>query len=171
MTQEQFLVDINTWSTHRPLLWMALEDTKGSVCEFGSGEGSTQYLRQYCQDAIREFFSFDNNKDWCEKTGSTYVEDWDEPELYKSHSVVLIDHAPGSHRHEAISIFANRAEIIVIHDSEPTGGGDYQLDKIWPLFRFRVHVKCEGAWATAVSNMVNIHSWYGREPGGYLISL
>jgi len=47
MTKEDFLIDVQTWNDHLPLLWLALEATKDSelpVIEFGSGMGSTPYI-------------------------------------------------------------------------------------------------------------------------------
>ena len=140
------------------------------VGEFGSGFGSSPYLKKYCHDAKRNFFSYDNNTDWCEKTGSKYVQ-WDDPELYREYSVCLIDHAPGELRHEAIAILKDKVEILVVHDSEPVGSGNYQLNKIWHLFKYIVHCKSEGAWATALSNTIDVTKWSGQELAGFKIEI
>jgi hypothetical protein len=43
-----FLKDIGgNWDNHRPLLLLGLALTDGLVIEFGSGEGSTNRLRNY----------------------------------------------------------------------------------------------------------------------------
>lgn len=158
MTKEDFLKDVGSWSNHRHLLWDALEATSRSmfpVAEFGAGEGSTPYLRQYCQEKGREFFSYESNEEWAEKCGSAFIEDWNKADIWRYYSVVLIDHAPGEHRHEAIAILKDMAGIIVIHDTEPAATG-YMLDKIWGLFKYRVDFQSDGAWASAVSNSIDL---------------
>lgn len=158
MTKEQFLAEVSPYNDHLPLLWLALQQTDGSVGEFGSGHGSTPFLKQYCLDAGREFFTYDNNQEWCDKTGSKYTE-WDNPEIYRDYSVCLIDHAPGEHRHKALAILKDKVQILVVHDSEPNGSGNYMLNKIWPLFKYKINLKSEGAWATALSNHIDVTKW------------
>lgn len=170
MIQSNFLSNVTPYNDHLPLLWLALEATTGIVGEFGSGHGSTPYLRQYCVDASREFFTYDNNKDWCIQTGSMLV-DWDEPEIYRDYSVCLIDHAPGEHRHEALAILKDKVQILVVHDSEPAARSGYQLHKIWYLFKYIVHCKSEGAWATALSNHIDVTKWSGQELAGFKIEV
>ena len=157
MTKEEFLKDINAGCNHRHLLWEALEKTTGKVVEIGSGWGSTPFLKQYCEDNKRDFFSFDNDTSWCEKTGSTYIANWDDLEL-KDVDVLLIDHSPGERRYIDIEKFANIAKVIVIHDSEPEATG-YMLDKIWHLFPYRIDSKFDNAWATLVSNHFKKEVW------------
>jgi hypothetical protein len=170
MTKEQFLSNVSSWNDHLPLLWLALQETKGSVAEFGSGDGSTPYLREYCKDTEREFFTYDNSPEWCHTTGSTFV-NWSDASLYREYDVCLIDHAPGELRHEAIAILKDKVKIIVIHDSEPIGCGNYKLHKIWHLFKYIVHLKSEGAWATAVSNHIDVTKWAGQELAGFKIDV
>lgn len=166
MKREDFLHGIGSWDDHRLLLWEALELTKESklpVAEFGAGDGSTPYLRKYCEDNNREFFSYENNKEWAEKCGSVFIKDWEDPQVYKNYSVLLVDCAPGEIRHELIAIFKDRCEIIVIHDTEIEASG-YMLYKIWPLFSSRVdciNPMGKGAEASAVSNKIDLTSWVG----------
>jgi len=147
-----FLKDVSNWCNHRPLLFAALEMTSGPVIEFGSGDGSTKYLSAYCREYVRYFSTYDGNKEWADKTGSTYVEDWNDPVLYEPCSIAFIDHAPGEHRHIAIARFSQLADIVVIHDSEPAATG-YMLDRIWHHFKARIDWESNGAWASMVSNV------------------
>lgn len=168
MTQEQFLSSVSSWNDHLPLLWLALQETTGPVAEFGSGDGSTPYLRQYCEESNREFSSYDNNPEWCHKTGSTFCH-WSDASLYRDYDVCLIDHAPGELRHEALAILKDKVKILIVHDSEPVGSGNYKLDKIWHLFKYKVNLKSEGAWATALSNHIDVTKWGGQELVGFKI--
>jgi hypothetical protein len=154
---------ITNWNNHRPLLWFALQATHaGLVLELGAGEGSTPLLREYCSKAGRGLFTYDSNGDWARKFGVEHVLDWDLHGLWNTHySVALVDHAPGEHRYVAMQLLATTTDIIVIHDSEPDHKG-YMLDKIWGLFKYKVNLRrldCEGAWATAVSNVCSFKNW------------
>ncbi len=144
---------------HRVLLWKALEATKGDVVEFGAGWGSTEYLRDYCKIKERDFTSFDNGLEWAKLHNSTYVKDWNS--IHAWGSVLLLDHAPGERRGEDMFRFKNEFEIIVVHDSEPIGAGNYGYEKYWGEFKYRADVKTIGAWATAVSNTIDITVWDG----------
>lgn len=162
MTKEKFLDNMGTWDNHRALLWQALELTKDSklpVIEYGAGDGSTPYLRQYCLDANREFISYESNKEWAEKCGSVFIEDWMTADIYKDYSVVLVDCAPGEVRHEIMAVLKDKAEIIVVHDSEDAATG-YMMYKVWPLFVYRKNYNKNGGGAESsmVSNKINVNA-------------
>lgn len=166
MTREEFLEGISDWSNHRYLLWPALEMTKDSphpVLEMGCGHGSTPFLQKYCDDEARVLRSMDNNKSWADEFGAEYISsDWNyKTWFYKQrYSVVLIDHAPGEKRREALELFAfspAHFEIIVIHDSEPKGwnASDYRVREIFDKFKYVKDLQPQenmGAWATWLSN-------------------
>lgn len=164
MTKEEFLNDFQNWDNHRPLLWEALELTKGDIIEMGMGQGSTPYLSQYAKDSNRNLYSYDNNLEWYQKfTGLTsnnhtltYTIDWDlVSKKHPNPDVVFIDHAPGERRYIDVGLFADKAKIIVIHDTEPAATG-YMMNKIWHLFKYRKDFKSEGAWASMVSNYIKL---------------
>lgn len=169
MTKEKFLENIDPWSSHRPLLWQALEATKESVypiLEMGCGFGSTPYLREYALYSLRKLRSIDNNKEWADRFNAEYTKDWDYMQwFYKQmYSTVLIDHAPGEHRKVALDLFASHqihSEIIVIHDSEEKGwnASDYQVRPIFKRFRYVKDdvPKEKGApWSTALSHTIDV---------------
>ena len=162
MTKEEFLKDMANWSNHRHLLWEALELTKDDpnpVIEMGMGNGSTPYLAQYCTDTGRQFISYENHLEWFNKCqqfnpNSYHVTDWDVvSELHRTPSVLFVDHAPGERRHVDIKIFANRAKIIVIHDTEPSATG-YMVRPLIPMFKYWKDFESEGAWASMASNFI-----------------
>lgn len=164
MTKEEFLKDVQNWDNHRHLLWDALNATTGDVVEMGMGQGSTPFLHQYCKDSGRKLFSYDSSLEWANKFAHyssdshiiAQVSDWDiVSETHPSPAVVLIDHAPGERRYIDVQRFANTAKVLVIHDSEPAATG-YMMDKIWGLFKHRRDHTSPGAWATAVSNFIDV---------------
>lgn len=157
MNKESFLEGVEEWSNHRYLLWRALELTSNSnlpVCEWGCGDGSTKFLRSYCNINNREFISYENVKEWADKCESTLVDNWDSESLYKEYSVVLLDHA--GNRNEAAAILKDKADIIVVHDSEFKSNGDYGYKKCWWLFKYKLHLEIGKTGATMLSNRINI---------------
>lgn len=168
MTKEEFLKDIDTWCNHRALLWEALDLTKDNphgVAEFGAGHGSTPFLRQYCKEANRTFVTYENDKEWADKCGSTFINNFITADIYTRYSVVLVDFAPGEQRHEAVAILKDLADIIVIHDSEVGGSGNYMYDKIYPLFKYRkdFNITEGGAGATMLSNSIQLVENYAND--------
>jgi hypothetical protein len=168
MTKEQFCKDMTNDNNHRLLLWSALKATKGNVVEFGSGWGSTQYLRKYCKDSKRTFLTFDYTEDWAKLHQSTFVNDW--AIINPTGGVILIDHSPGEQRYKCIQRLKDNFDIFVLHDSEPVGAGDYKYQSIYPLFKYRADVKTDGAWATALSNTIDVTQFKGETYNEFTIS-
>lgn len=175
MIKQEFLTGIDNQCNHRVLLWEALHliapepGMTGRVVEFGSGHGSTPFLKKICAQTQREFLSYENNKEWAALTGSTLIDNWAALPLFYC-DVLFLDHAPGEQRQFDLVKFRDHAKIIVIHDSEPTGGGNYQVRQHFPKFKYKCEVKTEGAWATMLSQTVDFSSILGTESGVYLIS-
>jgi len=171
----EFLKSVTgNWNNHLPLLLLALRLTDNAfertdVVELGSGLGSTKYLRDYCGERSRYFNSYDNNKEWAEKCGAQYVDDWDGAPIWQSCGLLFVDHAPGEHRKVAIERMKDKAEIIVIHDTEEGGQGDYRFDTIWHLFKYRLNYNKTGggAGATAVSNTIDLNRFRGLSLGQF----
>lgn len=159
MTKEEFCKDIAGWDNHRRLLWPALEATKHlglPVVEYGSGNGSTPYLRQYCKDNGLEFKTYDSHIEWAAQMDSIHIEDFRTADIYHPCCVALVDNAPGEMRHEEIAILKDIAQIIVVHDSETAATG-YMLDRIWGLFKWRKDVMDGNTGASAISNFVDLN--------------
>jgi hypothetical protein len=172
--------------SYYPLLYKALEATKGEIIEMGMGFGSSPILHEYILKYKRELFSYESNLEWFNKftdmrTGwhsVGIVEDWNVvSKLHEFSSVVFIDHAPGERRKEDLMLFKPKAEIIVIHDTQPTGAGDYRIRPLFKNFKYCVEVMSKapdphtaGAWATAVSDKIDITKWVGEKFDDYMIS-
>lgn len=165
-TTTDFLNIQSSWGSHRKLLHMALESTcyeVDPVIELGCGYESTPYLREYCQEYGRNFFSYENKVEWAVKFGSTYVENWDKSNLWDTpYSVCLLDLAPGNYR--KIALMKITATIIIIHDSEPIGWNpsDYKVRPLFDTFKYRIDDEAEvkgEPWTTAVSNYIDVSKW------------
>lgn len=171
--KHNFLTTTGNWDNHRPLLLLALSLTTGKVTECGAGEGSTPLLRAYCRANNRQFDTYDNNLEWAEKMGAGHVWDWDAParwaDIWAPCSLLFVDHAPGEHRKVAIERMMDRADIIVVHDTEQGGAGDYGFEPVFAKFKYRLNYNKTGggAGATAVSNKIDLNQFRGLSLGKY----
>lgn len=167
--EHNFLTTTGNWDNHRPLLLLALSLTEGRVMEYGAGDGSTPYLREYCKTPKRHFYTLDSNQEWAERMGSVYIPNWHATDEWFSCGVAFVDLAPGEDRVYAIEKLENKADIIVIHDTEEGGAGDYKFEKIWHLFKYRLNYNKSGggAGATAVSNKIDLNQFRGLNLGAY----
>lgn len=153
------------WCSHLALLYLSLCLTKGPVLELGSGEYSTKKLRLYCLDHNRQFNTYDGNWEWAQKTGSEYVADWDWHDLWTKHyGIAFVDHAPAPIRWRSIKLLFDKADVIVVHDSQ--GDPEYLLDRVFYLFVHRLDDKSSIPWTSALSNSVDLNAFNGERVCG-----
>jgi len=147
----------NDWDSHKPALWFALKNTSEDVVELGSGFGSTPLLKKYCDDNNREFITYETNKEWAESTGSIFVKDYFRT-LGKL-DVVFVDAAPGEIRKDLINHYRD-ANVIVVHDSEPSANYVYGMKDILGTFKYRIDFQPHSyPHTTIVSDKINIEEW------------
>src|SRR6185312_6075429 len=183
-----FLEDVHGWNNHRPLLYLALElSGNGDILELGCGEGSTNHLHAYGYEIGRNLISYDYNQDWLDKflhlqevvkaptheffTTKIPQRLTNAIEMFTKEnkvSVCLVDHSPGERRWEDVRDIANRVDFVVIHDSELAATG-YLLDRIWPLYKYRINLNSEGACAALVSNTFDVGVFDGMHLGRFLL--
>lgn len=162
-----------------PLLYLALEETKGDIIEMGCGHGSTPKLGKYAKAKKRLLFSYENNSLWFLKfndLNSTFhkvnlLYDWDiVNNNHREVDVVFIDHAPGDRRAIDIANFFSKSAILVCHDTEKAQDDGYKMRKEFKKFKYAVEIKTNGAEAAAVSNTIDLTKWIGQTFGKYTIS-
>lgn len=117
------------FATHQKFLEFYIKKTSGDILEFGSGFGSTQFIRDLLKNTKRKLITYENNKTWFEDMivkippnenhQYVYVKDWDDvinsiPKF--NWSIVFIDQTPWSARVTTMEHFKNYAEYIIIHD-------------------------------------------------------
>lgn len=183
MTKDNFTLNLSHWNSYLPLLWMALENTSGDVIELGMGDGSTEKLHSYCQLKQRNLYSYESSLDWYKKFDEFIVnnENWaihemvyvgnnwdalheDQQRISKINpdrkiGVLFSDEAPGEMRKYNVSMFCNTAQVIVVHDSEPSNDHGYKFSLVAPLFKYRKDFEYPGANATAFSNFIDVSKW------------
>ena len=172
MKKDDFLKNIQNQNNHRLLLWLAMEMTNepgGKVVEFGSGHGSSPYIREYCEANGREFESYDNHPQWAKDTGATLIDNWDSVDASGA-DVLLIDHAPGERRKIDLPKYKDKVAIIICHDTEPAADHGYQMRQHFNKFKYIAEIKGiknQGAWATVMSNFLDVRKMIGEKYGNY----
>jgi hypothetical protein len=163
-----------------PLLKEALDATKGTVIECGTGHGSTPMLHEYCLENSRMLYSFETDTNWLKKfehfNDGTHklwlIDNW--RDVYTNHStadVIFVDHAPGEDRKIMIKDYLDTKGIIVVHDTE-LGQADlgYKVRATFKNFKYVVEVRTPGVWANALSNHIDITKWVGTKYGEFEIT-
>lgn len=170
MTKHNFISDLSYWNSYLPILWEALEHTKGDVIELGMGTGSTSKLHYYCESNSRKLYSYETDIEYY-RTFEKLRNDNHAIECVYNNWQVMIerhrgpvgvlfsDEAPGEMRKYNISMFCNTAQIVVVHDSEQTNDHGYKLSLVAPLFKYRKDFDYPGASATAFSNFIDVSKW------------
>jgi len=175
MTREEFCHGIENWDNYKPLLWEGLQLSQGDIIEMGVGKGSTQLLHDYAIEKRRMLYSFDSNPLWIEKFMmlesefhfldhcqihcNGYAEsNWDYPHNLVTSDIglVFIDHAPGERRKIDIALFANKAQIIVAHDTEPSADYGYGMRAAIVKFKYWRDFETLGAWTSIMSNFIDV---------------
>lgn len=180
MTRTQFLINMDNASSHRLLMWYALQATKFQVLELGVGGGSTLLLREYAADNDRILESYESDleqfKSYPAYHPNTRIHfnngDWKHSPIDQKWSVALLDHSPNRRRRADLTRLANQAEIIVVHDTEPHNNS-YGFDNSWGEFKYKIdsyHWTQKDAWTTAVSNVHDITGWNKFSSGDYVIA-
>lgn len=157
--------------SHSPLLTRVFDISEGDVLEVGTGYFSTLLLHWLAHIYKRNVYSYENDPQWYKralKAGSLLhkvykVSSWDElPATFspsgKRWGIVFIDHSPVERRVIEIERFADKADYIVIHDTEPEQDPRYQYSKIWSKFKYIYHGNKVSPWTSVVSNFKNLNN-------------
>jgi hypothetical protein len=158
--------DKSALATHVPLLVRVFDVSEGDVLEIGTGWFSTLILHWLAHIKKRKVYSYESKEHWYQRAlryKSPYheiikVKDWDELPVDRHWGLVFIDHAPEARRHVEVQRFADHADYIVMHDTQPENDGKYQFGKIWHLFKYRYDWKGAKPWTSVVSNFKDLSS-------------
>lgn len=132
--------------THIPLLVRVFDISEGDVLEIGTGHFSTLILHWLATVYKRHVYSYENGVYWhsrAMKYESEYhhivlCENWNSADFDQKYwGMVFIDHSPGWRRPREVARLANKADYLVIHDTEPDQNNKYAFEKTWGLFKYR----------------------------------
>lgn len=133
------------YGTHQPVLIHMINETTGSVIEFGMGVYSTPLIHSLCNLQKRFVLSVETDKQWYNKFHYEYTSILIEPEkldkcytININFSVALIDGNPLKFRQEFINIMKDKVDYFVVHDSE-VGEGDELYDYDFSSFKNVFH--------------------------------
>ena len=152
------------WSSHIPMLIKALELTEGDVLEMGVGMFSTPLLHWMCMVNNRNLYSYEHDNGWIsikrhfesDNHKIIMVDDWDKADIDREWGMAFIDHAPAERRHIDIERLADKAKLIVVHDTEEKNNKTYKYNKIYPLFKYRYDFKIKKPYTTILSNYIQL---------------
>lgn len=173
----------NDWSSHRPMLYMALEDLRiNTIYEFGLGYGSTSLLCDYVNnnEGRTDCFSFESNEEWVKTFIEGYIKiPFEDPTYTKDRHTIIhtnnylawipwrkndfafIDSAPGEQRKDIIKNFKD-CYVVIVHDTEPGAEYVYGMADILSTFKYRCDLVIKGMpQTTAVSNVYDVSTWKG----------
>jgi hypothetical protein len=118
-------------TTHQPVLYATAQRCPGPIAEFGCGHGSTPLLHEIAGTRGLQLVSLEDDPDWMsvfrsklETTWHTFrlVEDWEEelrrPEWEEHWGLIFLDNEPWEARVEAALRLRDRADYVIIHDSD-----------------------------------------------------
>ena len=152
------------YASHIPILTRMVDMTTGPILELGIGF-STMILDMMCQLTKRSLVSYENDPRWYQKYlgyASDFhqvllADDWDKIDIDHTHwSVVLIDHRPALRRKVDAQRLKDKADYILMHDSEPEIDKFYRYTDIYPHFKYRYdYTKCK-PFTTILSNFKEI---------------
>lgn len=156
-------------TTHQAMLIKSLLYTKGTVMELGGGPFSTPLLHWLCKAQNRSLITYEN--DWefykylyrfkSRQHSVRFIKDWDAVSRRQHFGVVFLDHAPANRRAVDAINLKDKADIIVIHDSQAT---DCELDGVWQHFKYRHDWGPCKPFTTVVSNTIDVSKWDDNIP-------
>ena len=154
------------YSTHIPLFIRVLLESEGDVVEFGGGIYSTPFLHWFCKYQNRKLTTYENHPDYYEyekKFQSNlhrvkFVKSWDDINIDERVGIVFIDHHPSNRRSVDAIKFKDKADYIIIHDTE-RDDDSYDYSRIWPHFKYRYDYKDAKPYTTVVSNVIDVTQW------------
>lgn len=153
------------YTTHMPMLIKVVQMSEGPILEIGSGLFSTPLLHWLCHEKGRKLITYENNQDYFKFAKGfqsrnhriRFIKDWNEIDARTHWGVVLIDHEPVEQRHLDILRLKDKADYIVIHDTEKEDSWEFK--NIWSHFKYRYTWKGCVPWTTVVSNFKDLSNF------------
>ena len=173
------------YETHFPVLAAAVAMTKGPVIEFGCGWFSTPMLHKMCEVMGRRVYTVESDVEWA-KTFGWMDPVWEsivmKPKTVGSlshHSmstgalledlkrmidkidyrwgVCFVDSQPGEERKNIIQFMADKADIVIAHDSERDydSGTNYEYETVTPLFKYVKEYRLMRPYTLIMSNTID----------------
>jgi uncharacterized radical SAM superfamily protein len=144
------IIKLDLFGSHIPILVKILEKTNGKILELGMGL-STIVMHTMAAQTKRPIVSYESNKEWYEESLKyksdfhqiEFVDNWDDADIDNEFwDVVLVDHWTDRRRVVEVKRLANKANYILLHDSD-IFDKFYTQSGIYSLFKYRYdYTKC-----------------------------
>lgn len=158
--------------SHLPLLIKLMERVDKPVLELGIGWNSTPLLHWLCKKKGLNLISLESDLVWLEKfqefsgkfhtVGYFDFMDWEQTFLADkkiSFGMVFVDHRPARKRRSSALYFKDRANYIVLHDSELADDPAYKYRSVYDKFKYKFEYKAVGKPHTIVLSNKKDLSW------------
>jgi len=157
------LVLSKEYTTHMMVLIRAVQMSTGPIVEIGGGLFSTPLLHWLCAEERRRLVTYEDNPDFAPFLKSFtsrshtihLIEDWHQIDLKTHWGLAFVDHDPindlkniTKRRQEMVLQLKDKADYIVIHDSNDKGYGNGEF---WNNFKYVYH----WTWATPNTSIVS----------------
>ncbi len=151
------------YGTHMAPLMTAVAATKGAVLELGCGDYSTPLLHAVCAATKRLLVSVEDNLPWLnvfiymKRPWHQFIHlqnasEWFSFGQNQNWSVVFIDQVDVPARAQNVRAFKDKAEIVVVHDSENAGWfGD-----AFSVYKYRYDYTVYMPHTTLLSNTIDV---------------
>lgn len=157
--------------SHIPVLVKLIQHIDKPVVELGMGWNSTPLLHWMCKEKKIDIVSLETDPEWIKnfdsfKSKSHFIalveRDWnlfviDSFIPYNELGLVFIDHRPARKRRSSVKFFADKADFILLHDSELADNPAYKYTSIYGNFKYKYEYKSVGKPYTMIlSNKYDI---------------
>lgn len=153
-----------TWGSHLPVLAKIFDMSSGPILELGIGVFSTPFLHIMCEAKKRKLVSYEDNPNFVNShrafvsdTHQLYmVEDWDDIAIDGDFwDVVFID-GPADRRLPEAKRVAQKANFVILHDTEPNRREEYVFSEIHKMFKYSFDYTDLQPNTSVFSNFVDI---------------
>jgi len=157
-------------ASHQRVLIAAALRTTGDILELGCGWYSTPLLHEIATVQNRQLWTFDNQEYWlppfkkltCPEHKIIRVGWWGDmygyfPDRNHRFGLVFVDQGQPCEREYAIRNLIERADVFVMHDTEEKVA--YGYERTLKMFKHQVTDKCQRAWTTVASNIIDVTKW------------
>lgn len=146
----------NAAGSHLTILSKLCIHTNGHILELGAGYFSTPLLYWTAKRNNKIFRSYDTKKVWVRMLGEPVqlVRDWANIDLFEMHwTIAFIDHGDALKRKDHAIALKDKADFIVLHDTEPEHENIYGYNEVWEHFQYRKDFTDLYPHTTVLSNL------------------
>lgn len=157
--------------SHIPVINTLMLHVDKPVLELGIGWNSTPIFHWLCQEKKLPLLSFESDQEWLERfkcfeseTHHLFFHDFmSDIEVDFDIGLVFIDHRPARKRRHNAKYFKDKADFVVLHDSELANNPAYKYTPVYDEFKYKHEYKIVGEPHTMIlSNRINLEEVFNE---------